>query len=182
MTYKTCLLALSLMSTWSVGAQQLSGIATRWSDSFGEWIVFAEEEEEPGELRLRWTNLDNWTEWEYRLGESTGQIRLKWNEDPNEWEIRGDNRIISARTLFKSDFREWRISDNDRQFTLSSRYGNTSDLWAIRDSDHGYFSIYTAWEGDPRDWIIEDELDPSIDLPMKMALIFIAIYQSLPKD
>lgn len=182
MKYKSCFIALFLLAAWAARAQQLSGIATRWSDSFGEWVVFAEEEEESGELRLRWIGLDNWTEWEYRLGESTGQIKLKWNEDPNEWEIRGDNRIISARTLFNGDFREWRITDNDRQLTFSSRYGNSSDHWALRESDYGYFSIYTAWEGDPRDWVVEDELDPAIDLPMKMALVFIAIYQSILKE
>lgn len=182
MRYPICLFALFLIGACNLSAQQLSGIATRWSDSFGEWIVFAEEEEEPGELRMRWVGLDNWTEWEYRLGESTGQIQLKWNEDPNEWEIRGDNRIITARTLYRGDPMEWRITDNTNQLTLNNRYGNTSDHWTIRDSDHGYFSVYTAWEGDPRDWIIEDELGPAIDLPMKMALVFIAIYHSIPKD
>jgi hypothetical protein len=40
--------------------------------------------------------------------------------------------------------------------------------------------MYTAFEGDPREWIIVDEMDTS--LPEKMMLLFIAIINSTPKQ
>lgn len=171
-----------IASTLTVYSQQLSGITARWSDAFTEWVIFAEDADGPGELRLRWSSQDDWTEWEYRMGDALGQVRLKWGDDKNEWEIRGENQIVSARTLWKDDFREWRITDNTQQITLRSRYGNTRDEWEIRDADVGLFNMYTAYQGDPRDWIIVDELDASISTPMKMALVFIALYNSIPKQ
>lgn len=176
------LLGFLCMAPLITSAQRLSGITTRWSDAYSEWMIFAEEEEDPGELRQRWAGLNDWTEWEYRIGESTGQIRLKWKQDLNEWEIRGENQIITARTLWNNNFREWRITDNTRQFTLSSRYNNVVGEWEIRDSNAGTFSMYTAYDGDPRDWVIVDELDPSVSLPTKMAMVFMVIFHSIPKD
>ena len=33
--------------------------------------------------------------------------------------------------------------------------------------------MYTAWEGDLRDWLIVDELDETISLEMKMMMVFL---------
>ncbi|MEK7255601.1 MAG: hypothetical protein AAB316_12705, partial [Bacteroidota bacterium] len=47
-------------------AQYLTGIATRYDDSFVEWNFFSEDEEE-GELKMRWQLQDDWTQWDYRF-------------------------------------------------------------------------------------------------------------------
>ena len=161
--------------------QYLTGIATKWSDSFSEWYIYTDVEGEEGELKQRWALRNDWTEWEYRQGEHFGRIKLKWRNNFNEWEIRGGNEVVTARTLWNDNFREWRISGNGTQLSLNSRYGNTFDEWEIRKSDHGLFEMYTNWEGDPRDWNVVDELDERIGFTMKMAMIFIALYQSVPK-
>lgn len=163
-------------------AQHLTGLATRWNDSFTEWIIYTDTEGQDGELRQRWQGQDDWTEWQYRLGESTGNIRLKWGDNPNEWEARGDNAIISARTVWNGNFREWRISDGSYQLTLSCRYGNTFDEWAVRSSNAGEFNMYTNWEGDPRDWAITDDLDENVPLPMRVLTAFIVAFHSTPKE
>ena len=173
----------SLAVTVNLHGQFLTGIGTKWSDAFSEWVVFldVEGEEVEGELRMRWPSRNDWTEWDYRLGEQIGTIKLKWKNNLNEWELRGDNEIVSARTVWNNNFREWRISNNTNQLTLKSRYGNVIDEWEIRRSDHGYFKVFTNWESDPREWIIVDELDEKISLPMRMLMTFIVIYQSSPK-
>lgn len=164
-------------------AQLLTGIGTQWDDSFREWILYTDVEGEEGELRLRWSTGNDWTEWNYHLGEHQGGIRIKWPNDPNEWEVRGDNRIVSARTLWRDNPREWRISGpQGRQFTLKSRYGNLADEWLITSDRYGHFEMYTSWEGDPRDWVIIDELTEEITLPEKMALVFIVLFHSVPKE
>ena len=162
--------------------QVLTGSVTRWNDSFSEWVIYTAEEEQDGELRHRWPMQDDWTEWQYRLGESTGTIKLKWQKDLNEWEARGDNQIATARTVWRENFREWRITDGNHTLTLSSRFGNIWDEWTIRNSSAGQFDMYTSFEGDPRDWVIIDELDESVPLVMKLLMVHVVLFQSTPKQ
>lgn len=174
------LILFTFIIQWA-SAQYLTGIATEWSDSFAEWNLFTDDDNLEGELEMRWKMQNDLTDWQYRLGDQTGRIKLKWRDNPNEWEIRGDNEIITARTLWNNKFREWRIKSKDTQFTLRCKYGNTIDEWEIRNSSKGSFEIYTNWEGDPRDWIIEDNLDESVSLATKMAMVFIATFHSIPR-
>ncbi len=171
-------------SVTALPAQVLTGVATRWNDSFSEWIIYAYagEEELEGELRLRWAMTDDWTEWQYRLGESIGTIKLKWREDLNEWEARGDNHIASARTVWRGNFREWRITDGKHTLTLASRFGNIWDEWTVRNSSAGHFEMYTSFEGDPRDWVIIDELDETVPLTTKLLMMHVVLFQSSPKQ
>ena len=47
---------------------------SKWSDDFREWTIFTDDEEEEGELTMRWQQQMDWTQWDYRLGEETGSI------------------------------------------------------------------------------------------------------------
>lgn len=161
-------------------AQYLTGIATRYNDSFVEWNFYTDLEEEEGELRLRWDN--DWSEWDYRLEDNSGSIKLKWKDNPGEWELRGNNRIVSARILWNNDFTEWRITDNSISLTLASKWKNLFDEWKIRESSHGNFEMYTNWERDPRDWTIIDELDDEVSYEMRMMLMFIVVFHSSPRQ
>ncbi|MBK8968550.1 MAG: hypothetical protein IPM36_18160 [Lewinellaceae bacterium] len=178
------------------GAQRLSGISSRWSDSFVEWELFAfapdsvqaSEDDAPeeiavGALQLRWLNVrDDWTEWEYSIGEEQGTIRMKWKDDPSQWELRtysGD--VISMRTAWRGDFSEWRVTDNTISLTLRSRWTSQLDEWLVQENTSGSFYMYTLVEGDPRDWAIEDGLDETVSQPMKMALIFLTVFHASPR-
>lgn len=173
----------SLLLPYFLTAQVLTGTATEWSDSFREWNLYTLDDAQNGELRLRWSTGDDWTEWNYRLDDHNGGIKIKWRNNPNEWEIRGENVIVTARTLWNNDPREWRISGPDgRQFTLKCKFGNQTDEWSIADERFGYFGMYTTWEGDPRDWVIVDELFEEVTFPEKMAMVFIVLYHSTPKE
>jgi len=183
--------------------QNLSGISTRWSDSFVEWELFgpapdssqtagddddtadpdAAEEVVVGELQLRWLNVrDDWTEWNYSLGEEQGTIRMKWKDDPSQWELRTySGAVISMRAAWRDDFTEWRVTDNALSLTLKSRWTSQLDEWLVQDNHRGTFYLYTLVEGDPRDWAIEDSLDETVSQPMKMALIFLSVFHATPR-
>jgi hypothetical protein len=163
-------------------AQYLTGCAARYSDSFVEWYFYTEVEDEEGELKIRWLQQNDWSEWDYRLNDLFGSIKLKWRDNPNEWELRGNNRIVTAKTIWNDDLREWRITDNTVTLTLKTRWGNQLDEWELRDKNHGAFRIYTTWERDPRDWTIVDELGEKVSFEMKMMMLFIAVYHSSPKQ
>jgi hypothetical protein len=181
-------------------AQTLHSVSTRWSDSFVEWEIYAimpedtveadpeEDSEQPeeqryGELRLRWLNVrDDFSEWDYELGDERGTIRQKWKDDPSQWELRSyDGNVVSIRTLWSNDLTEWRVTDNSITLNLKSRWKNQFDEWLADDPARGRFYLYTYLERDPRDWAIEDSLDTSVSASMKMALIFLTVFNSSPR-
>ena len=193
------IVALPGLST-CLQAQTLSGISTRWSDSFVEWdlFVFAPpdttqtsedidstevKEDMFGELKLRWLNMrDDWTEWDYTMGDETGTIKMKWKGDPSHWELRSfGGSVITMRTAWKNDFTQWRVTDNSISLTLKSRWTGQFDEWLVQDKTRGSFYLYTLVQNDPRDWAIEDDLDTSVSNTMKMALIFLSIFHASPK-
>lgn len=167
-----------------------------------EWEVFAavpqqesgeEEEEEDddtgpqeeryGEFKLRWLNVrDDFSEWDYQLGDERGTIRQKWKDDPTQWELRSyDGNVITMRTMWSNDLTEWRVTDNSITLNLRSKWKNQFDEWLVDDPVRGRFYIYTYTERDPRDWAIEDDLNADVSPAMKMALIFLTVFCGSPK-
>ena len=164
-----------------VAGQQITEVGTRWNDSFREWVLY-EEGEEAGYLRPIW-EIDNiWSAWEYSAGERYGTIKLKWKDNPNEWELRGDNVIITARTVWNDNLLEWRISDGNCTITIRSRFGNLLEDWESRSSNCGNWNTYTIYEGDPRDWAIEEALYEEGAFHLSLMATFIAIFHSTPKE
>jgi hypothetical protein len=177
---KKWLLYTLLFASFQSHAQMLTGISTKWNDTYGEWNLYTDDPELEGELHLRWLTNNDWTEWEYRLGDVTGTIRRKWKDNPNEWEIRSSSDIVTMRTLYANNFHEWRITGK-QTLTWKSRYGNNSNEWLLDDNKSGSFQMLTVWEGNPGDWIVEDELDEAINLPTKIAMVFLVVVHSSPK-
>lgn len=173
-----------------LSAQQwFVGIETAWTDSFVEWRLYTESEfddedealEASGELELRWKNQDNWTEWDFQVGDERGQIAQVSRNRPDQWEVRGDGVLVTMRPRWNNDLTEWKITDGNTSFVFKSKWRNNLDEWILDNDHYGHFSLQTAWERDPRQWNIYDELNEEIPLNLKMAMVFIATYYSSPK-
>ncbi len=162
-------------------AQEIVGISANYDNSFEEWIIFTADEEVEGILEQRWAMNNDWSQWDYEIDDNRGSITLRWKNDPSQWEVRGYESTVSCQTKWKGDFTEWRITDNNKTLTLRPRWSNDFNEWGIREQSYGNFQIYTNWKNDPRDWTIVDELDEDVSIDLKMALIFIAVFHSLPK-
>ena len=177
-------------------APLMTTVSTRWQDSFVEWEIYASmddprqleegeelQEELYGELKLRWLNVrDDWSEWDFDLGGQRGTIRQKWKDDPQQWELRTyTGVVITMRTAWAGDFKEWRVSDNDITLNIRSKWTNQFDEWQVQDTNYGDFYLYTLRSQDPRDWAVDDRLAPNISEEMKLALIFLVIYNTSPK-
>jgi len=181
----------------------LTTVSTKWSDSYVEWELYAlappdtsqtdladdsteviPEEELFGEFKLRWLNVrDDWSEWDFDLGGERGTIKAKWKDDPTQWELRTyTGTVVTMRTAWSNDRTEWRITDNSVTITLKSRWTNQYDEWIAQDPNRGKFYLYTARRQDPRDWVIQDDLNDSVSLPMKLAMIFVTVFQSSPRE
>ena len=171
-----------LIFTCQLNAQVITGMSTKWSDEFSEWSIWTDDEDIEGELTRRWQNRDDWTEWDYRIGEEVGTIRQKRKDDPTFWEIRGSDDIVTAKMAWRNDIRTWKITNNSQYVTLNSRNGATLDEWILRDERHGIFHMYTEYELDPRDWVIVDKMDEDVSFTMKVALLFIASYHGSPNQ
>jgi hypothetical protein len=164
-------------------SQKLSAIGTVWADDFAEWNLYQGEEEEPvGQIRLRWQLQRDWSEWEYRIGEEIGTIRMVWKDRPEQWEINGYGPSVNIRTRWPGDQSQWVATDGDHRVMMKSLYRQDANVWYTPDESNGYLEIYTIWENDPRDWYIIDELSDNISLEMKLGLIFIPIFHSFPKN
>jgi hypothetical protein len=193
---KVILILVFLIGIQTLQSQVLSGASSVWGNSFSEWEIYAtypdsnEVEEQPeeydfGSLKLRWLNVkDDWTEWDYTLNENSeqGTIKLKWKNDPTQWELRTyDGSIITMRASWANDLSEWRITDNSQSITFKSRWSNQYDEWIAKDANLGSFYLYTLRTKNPRDWAVEDKLSKEISQPMKMAMVFIALYHGSPR-
>lgn len=175
-----------LLLSGATNAQILRGLSARFNDAFVDWEVFVsleddDEKEEKGNLTMTWQNPDDWSQWSYRIGDATGNVKTQWARDFDRWEIRGDNKVITASTLFKGDYRQWRITDNNFSVELTCNDRFRCEEWTVDDVKHGKMTIITHVPTDFRDWDINDELDPSVSFPMKMAILFVATFSSVPK-
>ncbi len=170
-----------LVFVQSTLAQRLVGLSTKWDDSFSEWIVYTEHEDLEGEIVMRWPHRDDWSEWDYRVGELSGFIKVKWRNDANLWELRGENEIITIRTVWQNDWRQWEVKSGRIQLDIKSKWSNILEEWYLADDRYGAFNMFTTWEGDLRDWAIEDNLEDSISIHMRIALAFVPVLYATPK-
>ncbi len=175
-------IVLALIVPSAVVSQTMIGIGTRYNDSFREWTITTDQEEVEGELRMRWTFRNDWTEWDVRIGDLVATVEQKWKDDPGFWEIRCDGVTVNARTAWPGDNTRWKLSDGKHQFNWYTRYDNKRDEWMTEDLPGGFFQVYTYWEGDPREWVIADELQDDVSQAMRIAMVFLAIHFSSPRQ
>ena len=178
-------LSLFLYALWcgvvSVSAQELIGFSAEYGDTFIEWnVIPADETIDIGELNLSWPHESQWNDWQYQVDGRVGNIRQKWINRPNEWELIDGEYVVAIKNQWKGDLTIWRIKCDDYSLKFESKYNNLADEWTLTTDKYGDFEIYTEYEGDPRDWIIEDSLDVDGPLAIKMAMIFISIHYSVP--
>jgi hypothetical protein len=162
-------------------AQTIIGIGTRYNDSFREWVITTDDEDIVGELRMRWAIRNDWTQWDLRVGDTVATVEQKWKDDPNLWEIRCNGVTVNARTAWPGEFTRWKLTDGKHHFNWYTPYANQRAEWMMDGSSAGSFQVYTYWEGDPREWVVVDELDPDVRMAMKVAMVFLALHFSSPR-
>lgn len=175
------ILFIGLMSWLPVNAQILVGVSTQWNDSFKEWNILGETEEDDGTLTMRWPLRNDWSSWDFRFEEIRGELYMRRANDPDYWEGSGDGQLVSCRAVWPGDKREWTVTMADIRIKIRTRFNNIADEWIAEDQRYGSFYMYTDWEGDPRDWIIEDKLSEEVPFLMKIMMMHIVLMQSVPR-
>ncbi len=158
-------------------AQNIEAASTKFSNDFSEWYLYTDKKDEVGTLTARWKLNGDVSEWDFRIGESFGAIKLLWKDDPSTWELRTNNRVVTMKTVYRGDLSEWRITDNTTTITLKTTNPHRWDEWELKNYKEGSFHAYTTTELDPRDWEIEDY--NNLPFHIRMAMIFIVIYNGI---
>lgn len=159
----------------------MTALSTRYADSFKEWHIVTEDEEVAGDMRMRWSFRDDWSEWDVQLRQMNASIRQKWKDDPNLWEIRCAGITVNARTAWPGEFGRWKLSDGRNQFNWQASRAVPPAEWTLDNPPSGGFQLYPYWEGDPREWVVRDELPDEVSLAMRVAMMFLAVHFSSPK-
>lgn len=162
-------------------SQAIIGLGTVYDDSFREWRIATVDDDVVGEMRTRWTFRDDWSEWDFRVGDLVATIEQKWRDDPNLWEIRCDGIVVNAKTVWPNQFNRWKLSDGNTQLNWGTRFFNERDVWTTSDRGKGAFKVSMYWEGDPREWTVTDDLPAGVSDAMRIAMIFLAVYYSTPR-
>ena len=157
------------------------GIGTKYYNSFREWIITTDDDDVEGNLRMRWSFGDDWTAWDFEIGDHHGTIDMKWKDQPDLWEIKCDGVIVMARTTWPGEFYRWKISDGSKTLNWYTRYTNEPTEWLTDEGKDGFFQVYTYYENDAREWVIKDELPENTSLATRMAMIFMALHFSTPR-
>lgn len=154
-------------------SQKVVGISTLYDDRFDKWVIITDSADLEGTIEATWASLNDYSEWQYNLGDQAGIIRLRQKENPNVWEVMGGGEIIEARTVFPGEFNHWQMK-NGRISVDVEIYRRSPEQWLAKYRQEDIY-FYTYRERDIRDWIVEN--NASFSLPMQLALIFIPILQ-----
>ena len=176
-----CLLSIAALSR-AQSIDSISVISTKWSDSFSEWELYSSlEDEYPcGELVMRWRQNNDWSKWDYRIGEVNGEIRTKWNDRMDEWQLSSEGSLVTMKTRWPGDFSEWRISDSTGDYIFSVENVSRPEEWEVKYQKTRTFQVYTEFEQDLRSWLIYQEGE-SFSPTTQMALVFVSIISTVPK-
>lgn len=166
-----------------LAAQNMGGIYALWEDDLREWVILDTDGQEVGSLTMRWAVQYDLAFWDYTFGEHQGEIRARWRDNHQEWQVQEGNEMITMRQTWRDIPTEWELTnDADIRLNWLTRWTNTPEEWELRNKEeYGRFEVFTAYEGDPRDWVIIDEMDPNFSVATRMGMVFIPILMVLPK-
>lgn len=154
----------------------LESINASYDDALHTWELYTNQQE--GTLEMTWINKHDLSEWNYELGEYSGIIRTVWPGKFDKWELRSfEGNNIQFSIKWRGDKTEWLITDGDTQLTYRTIRGADLNAWEIvKNKQVGEYRMYTEFDDDPRDWIVEDYLVE--DLPIEFTLVcsFIPVY------
>lgn len=164
-------------------AQHLLGASAVWDDDIREWEVYVQVDSFllEGELELTYPLGNRYDKWTVRIGDYYANIDQTFSNDDTKWELTDGAATITIRQVWPRDRSEWKISDGNQSIVIKTKYRNTADEWLSLDRSGGELYIATEYVGDFRDWIVEDYMDESTSFSMRMAALFISIYNSIPK-
>lgn len=183
-TMRVVLFTIFLMSiSFCFGQSEFLGLSAQWDDRLDAWEVLyydPEGEENAIELSQVWPLRTDWESWRLQGDDITGDISTQWRGDLTRWNIKIGEERLEIRQRWRNAPNQWEIVSDRGRSLLRTQLTNNANVW-ICSLEEGDFAMYTMYDGDPRDWVIEDYIIDSLSDTEKLAMIFIALFQSIPK-
>jgi len=101
-------------------------------------------------------------------------MSLRYQTNPQHWFLNTDYGTVSIKQKWRNDITEWTVQYEDIRLKWTTDFGRDISQWYFEDKELGYMQMWTAYEGDPRDWEIEDKA-PNVPDEMKMAMLLITV-------
>jgi hypothetical protein len=177
-----CSLTFLLCNSISYAQNNFKSISSIHDNSATEWIIYgidSNEDEWESHLYLKWPLRDDWNHWTADFINSYISIKQQWNLDPAHWELSSDTLNVSIKQKWRNDLSEWDLIYNGNRVKWKAIYPDRLDEWYFETDSHNSFDMWTRYQGDPRDWDIEDRA-PNIPDEVKLSAMFITIYLANP--
>ena len=176
----TAISFICLSTTQSSAQSQFFNISSIYDDSAVEWRIVSLDSlnnEIYSTVRAKWPNKPTWTEWQFDHLEYYWDMSLRYQTNPQHWFLETNYGSVAIKQKWRNDFTEWTITYDDIRLKWTTDYGNDISQWYFEDKKYGFMEMWNSYDGDPRDWEIEDQA-PNIPDEMKMAMLLITVILS----
>jgi len=166
-----------LYPSLSSGQSTFFNISSEYDNSAIEWQIVSLDSldnEILSSVRAKWPNEKSWTEWQFDHLEYFWDMSLRYQTNPQHWYLNTDYGTVAIKQKWRNDFTEWTIRYDDIQLKWTTDFGNDISQWYFEDKEYGFMEMWTSYEGDPRDWEIEDQA-PNVPDEMKLAMMLITV-------
>lgn len=165
------------LCTLSYSQSKFFAVASEYDDSAVSWYLYAEDDdynEIQSSVRAKWPLKNTWTEWQFDHLDYYWDMYLRYQTNPQHWFLDTYNTKISIKQKWRNDLTEWTISYDKHRLKWTTEYGRDVSYWYFEDKELGFMQMWTTYDGDARDWEVEDEA-PDVPDEVKMAMILITI-------
>lgn len=152
-------------------------VGSEYDDSAVSWNLFAIDEDDnefQSNISAKWPLKSSWTEWQFDHLQYYWDMYLRYQTNPQHWFMDTYNTKISIKQKWRNDLTEWIITYNNQKLKWTTEYGRDVSQWYFEDKQLGFMQMWTTYEGDARDWDIDDQA-PNVPDEVKMAMILITI-------
>jgi len=166
-----------------IGQGYFVGVSSTWDDRLDEWELEVEDEDAQSAviyISQLWPLRNNWEEWRIEGELLEGNIKTKWRGDISQWELRTAKSVVLISQLSRGDLNRWELREGSQRVTVSTKYYDNPNEWVVKGSKDAW-AMWTTNVNDPRDWYIEDYIDGEYSLALRTGLVFISLWQSIPK-
>jgi len=139
------------------------------------WVFLNTDESFLGTMNARWPFERRLDEWDLRIGELSGNIKLRWTNRPDEWEVRLNNEFLTAQPIWNKQYDAWRLQYKDKTYEFSLDNDPEGYLWRLQLGDKDLLLIYNTFLYEYLDWTIDYATD--VEDPVVIASVcFLASY------
>ncbi|MBT8231360.1 MAG: hypothetical protein HKO66_10925 [Saprospiraceae bacterium] len=164
----------------SYSQSEFIGLSSIYDDSSREWRIYCLDnygDEFQSYANAKWPHKTPWTEWQIDHLDYYWNMFLRFQTNPQHWFLDSNDLSISIKQKWRNDITEWSVSFDDHLLKWKSEYRNDLSVWFFESKEFGYLEMWTTFEGDPRDWEIEDQA-PNVPDEVKVAMIMITAFQT----